>query len=520
MKTKFLISILALNKLEATKACIESVIKNSGDPSTYCLYLTNNGSVDGTKEYFDSLNDERNVLVVQNEENEGFIGPNNSAFDWARRAEIPYFIALNNDTEVPPFWLDYLAAPLDLDPKGALSGPGFFGLNDDMHGTDSRPGEYLEGSCLCAKVSIVGSNLDDLFSPYLTFIYGDDSDLSLRMREKGFNIYKTPFTLKHPRCTTVKQSPEVQNKCAEAQAKNHAVLVKRWKNYFDHGRRHDYSIILKRHIACGDTLLLTPILRALKESNPFSRIFVETKSPDVLKNNPNVSSAYYPMQPAREEIVIDLEMAYEDRKEVHIIDAYADAVREKIPGLGHVDRRIEMFPTLEDINWAINLKANNRFSPKVAVMHVDHGGWPGKNWPKERFAQVATCLVKKGWHVVTVGGQFQPAGFDGFDLTGKTTTMQLAALLKVCQLFIGGDSFPLHAAVAMGCPAIGIFGVTSSRFIMADGLAKRICLDSNPNLPGTGERHRVAGSRCVVTTDECIKSVEVDTVVAAIEVLS
>jgi ADP-heptose:LPS heptosyltransferase len=212
-------------------------------------------------------------------------------------------------------------------------------------------------------------------------------------------------------------------------------------------------------------------------------------------------------------------MAYEDRKEVHIIDAYADAVREKVPALGHVDHRIEMFPSIADVQWAIEVKARNRFSPKVCAMHVDHGGWPGKNWPKERFAEVATYLVKKGWHVITVGSQLQPARFDAFDLTGKTTTMQLAAMLKVCQLFIGGDSFPMHVAVAMGCPTIGIFGVTSSKYIMADGPRDRICLDSNPNLPGTGERHRVAGSRCVVTTDECIKSVSVDQVLAAIEEL-
>jgi ADP-heptose:LPS heptosyltransferase/GT2 family glycosyltransferase len=519
MTPKFLISILALNKLESTKACIEAVIKNSGDPSSYALYLTNNGSTDGTKEYFDALNVNKNVLIVQNDDNLGFIFPNNSAFDWAQRAEIPYFIALNNDTEVPPFWLDHLAAPLDIDPNGALSGPGFFGLKDDMHGTDGVAGEYLEGSCLCAKVEIVG-RYGDLFSDYLTFIYGDDSDLSLRMREKGHKIYWTPFTLKHPRCTTVKQSPEVYAKCAEAQAKNHDVLLKRWNHYLTKsGRNMGYPIKLKRHIACGDTLLLTPVLRALHESNPNSLLYVETKSPDVLKNCRYATAVCegYPIGDAG--LTIDLEMAYEDRKEVHIIDAYADAVREKVPAIGYVDHRIEMFPSIADVQWAIEVKARNRFSPKVCAMHVDHGGWPGKNWPKERFAEVATYLVKKGWHVITVGSQLQPAKFDAFDLTGKTTTMQLAAMLKVCNLFLGGDSFPLHVADAMGCPAIGIFGVTSSKYIRSECRSVGISLDANESIPGAGERHKVARSRCVVTTDECIRSITTDTVIAAIEAI-
>lgn len=519
MKPKFLISIIGLNKIEFTKKCIESVLANSGDPNQYVIHLTNNGSDDGTREYFNEsiYKCGRVIALRHNQQNEGFIGPNNDAYQTAREGEIPYFICLNNDTEVPPFWLDYLAAPLDTDPFGALSGPGHFSLKADMHGTDVGLKEYIEGSCLCAKVSLVG---DRLFSDYLTFIYGDDSDLSLRMQEKGYRIYHTPFHLSHPRCTTVKQNDEVKAKCDAAQAKNHEFLLKRWGHYLK-TRSFDYPIVLKRHIACGDTLLLTPIIRALKKSNPLSPIFVETKSGQVLENNPYVAGILNPetTNSTGRDLVIDLEMAYEDRKEVHIIDAYADAVREKVGALGEVDRRVEMFPTLEDVNWAIEVKVRNRFSPRVAIMHIDHGGWPGKNWPKDRFNEVAAHLVKEGWHVVTVGSELPPGQFNAFDLTGKTTAMQLAALLKVSQLFIGGDSFPMHAAVAMGCPTIGIFGVTSSQYIMPEGTARTIGLNGDTSIEGTGQRHREAGSRCVVTTDNCIRSVTVDRVIKAIEEL-
>lgn len=529
MKTKFYISIIGLNKLEATQKCLESVRKNSGDRRRYFLHLTNNGSTDGTADFFDEeMHNNANTMARHNKTNEGFIAPNCAAFEEAIKHEIPYFICLNNDTEVSPGWLDYLAAPLDIDPNGALSGPGFYGLKADMHGTDGVHGEYIEGSCLCAKVSLV-SRHGPLFSDYLTFIYGDDSDLSLRMTEAGYKIYHTPFPLAHPRCTTVKQSPEVKAICDAAQAKNHDVLLKRWghylktnqnKNYPDgEKRRMDYPIILHRHIACGDTLLLTPVIRAIRQSNPRSPIFVETKSPDVLKNNPHIHSAHYPVSASAGDLVIDLEMAYEDRESVHIIDAYADAVREQVPALGPVDHHIEMFPRYEDVRWAIDQRVMHRWSTNVCLMHIDHGGWPGKNWPKERFGEVATFLVRKGWHVVLIGSQLPPGQFDGFDMTGKTTTMQLAALLKTCQLFIGGDSFPMHAAVAMGCPTIGIFGVTDSKYIMADGKAPIICLDGDPAVVGTGARHREAGSRCVVTTDDCIKSVAEEQVFAAIEEL-
>lgn len=524
-QVKFLISVIALNKLDATKGCLESILRNS-PIGEYALHLTNNGSSDGTWEYmckFSARAEAMGIrcLGVNNMENEGFIAPNNYAFQIAVSYKTPYFICLNNDTEVPPFWLDYLAAPLDLDPNGALSGPGFYGLKADMHGNDGVKGEYIEGSCLCAKVELV-SKYGPLFSDYLTFIYGDDSDLSLRMSEKGHAIYHAPFPLTHPRCTTVKQSPEVKAICDAAQANNHAVLKKRWGHYLGvGGRKMDYPIHLKRHIAAGDNLLLTPVLRALKLSNPLSPIYVETHCPHALTSNPNIAgflaqgSKCLRTHIGSDPLYIDLEMAYEDRTETHIIDAYAYAVRAVIPALGPVDHRIEMFPAHADVKWAIDIKARNRFSPRVCCMHIDHGGWPGKNWPKERFAEVATYLVKNGWHVVLVGSQLPPGGFDAFDLTGKTSAMQLAGLMKVSQLFIGGDSFPLHVARAMGCPTIGIFGVTSPQYIMADGPG--ISLFSDPTHPDSGLRHRVAGSRCVVTTDECIKTIRVVDVIETIE---
>src|ERR1019366_9941212 len=108
-----------------------------------------------------------------------------------------YAVLLNNDTQVVPNWLEMLAAPLDADPLGALSGPSDTcrSLHPNMDGYPGAKLEYIEGSCLCAKISIV-STQGPLFSDYLDFIYGDDSDLSLRMREAGYHIYQAPFKIK------------------------------------------------------------------------------------------------------------------------------------------------------------------------------------------------------------------------------------------------------------------------------------------------------------------------------------
>ena len=48
-----------------------------------------------------------------------------------------------------------------------------------------------------------------------------------------------------------------------------------------------------------------------------------------------------------------------------------------------------------------------------------------------------------------------------FNLAGKTSLGELAAVLKHCHLFIGGDSAGLHIAAAVGTPTISLFGPSS-----------------------------------------------------------
>ncbi|MCU0961410.1 MAG: glycosyltransferase [Pirellulaceae bacterium] len=103
MPKRFLISIIGLNRLDATRACIEAVFRHS---KNFDLVLTNNASTDGTGDYFDQLaRDYPNVTVFHEQENTGFIPPNNRGFDLAIKRKATYFIALNNDTVPQGRWL-------------------------------------------------------------------------------------------------------------------------------------------------------------------------------------------------------------------------------------------------------------------------------------------------------------------------------------------------------------------------------------------------------------------------------
>jgi len=79
------ISILAYDGLEHSKACLKSIFENTHGYD-YELILTDNGSSDGTAEFFKEVQTQRpdSVRVVTNKENLGFIEPNKKALNMAR----------------------------------------------------------------------------------------------------------------------------------------------------------------------------------------------------------------------------------------------------------------------------------------------------------------------------------------------------------------------------------------------------------------------------------------------------
>ena len=89
-----------------------------------------------------------------------------------------------------------------------------------------------------------------------------------------------------------------------------------------------------------------------------------------------------------------------------------------------------------------------------------------KQWPEERFRELALKIVKKmDTDVLIVGGRDEISKnlqYNYLDrriknMTGKTTLVELAALLKECKILISGDSGPVHLACAVGTPVIALF---------------------------------------------------------------
>jgi GT2 family glycosyltransferase len=227
MNYVFTVSVLAYDNWTLTRRCLNSVLHGWAGEGLE-LILTDNGSEDGTGIIFsDMARDRPNILVQQYEENQGFIEPNRAAF---RKAQGEYFVMLNNDCIVPPNWLQILQKPFLEDAKCAITGATGGELRQSGLGGFKGRVDYIEGFCMMVKKSAVAAVEPNLFAPELKGAYGEDSYLSLQMREAGYTIHVTPIPgLRHVGGATCAMVPQ----CAEWQADNHEALRKRFGGYLE-----------------------------------------------------------------------------------------------------------------------------------------------------------------------------------------------------------------------------------------------------------------------------------------------
>jgi ADP-heptose:LPS heptosyltransferase len=483
-------------------------------PKDTLFYLTANGCAE-TAKVFNSFASDR-VQVFTEKENTFFQKPHARAFRLAAKAGADYLGVMNDDIVVPEKFLELLSAPMESNPSVAITGPegNCQHLDHNFHGGGGSL-EYIECSCALIRISAIRRLRQNLWCPDLSMIYGEDSSLSLFVRENGYSIQTVPMNVEHTRSVTVNSNPETKRRCQEAQDRNHKVNARRWEHYLK-ARRFDYPIIIKRTYAIGDVILTTPIIRAIKQSNPLSPIFVQTNYPEVFANNPDVQQAAKEIPSQPDALVVDLDNSYESMPQTHIVDAYHAKAKEVVRGMGKPELKTFLHPSKQDLAWARNAK--ERFAPtqKLVLINADPSDWPGKQWGADNFLQIAKWLQSQGFVVATIGTKTHYSWNGVIDLVGMTSLLQLAALCTEAALVVTTDSMPLHVAQAMGAPVACVYGATNARFIATQG-SKHSAAEADPKISCAGSRHRSVGQTFVPCSPECIQSVTVDDVKKAIE---
>lgn len=372
----------------------------------------------------------------------------------------------NNDLIVKPDGLRRLAEAALTHGFAGQSG-GFFrrGGHYVDQTADATWADYPEGYCLVTRRDVwdaVGG-WDPLYHPTNC----DDSDWALRARLKGYGFALVPDCVHH----IGQGSTSGVGGFSAVVEKNQAILRDRYARY-GLGER----ILVQRWGAAGDLLLMTPALRALKRAYPLSRLHVHCHGAagQVLVDLPYVDAVFERQpSPSRYSQVYSLNGAYEASQASggweHPVKAFCRAASVEDDGRG-LDLRI---PTSLQ-KWAAERLPEGR--ARVAAV-LRSGCRPKSNWRAAAWAELADQLPE-GALLVALDAEPRPAlgpweladeaRFYAhprvLDLTGETPTiLHAAALLQQCRAAVSVDTGLLHAAAALGVPAIGLFGGVPSR---------------------------------------------------------
>ena len=204
------IVVLAYNKVEFTKQCIESIYKYT-EGIDYELVVVNNGSSDGTHVYFESLPKKRVVYIEKNQ------GPCYGFNEGIKAAKGRYVACVCNDFIFTKNWLSNLITCIQSDERIGYVSPGssyisnFQQINCNYSTQEemqkfaeeynvSDPRKWEERIRLLPNVLFVKREIFDIvgyFDP--VFIYGDfaDDDLAFRIRRAGYKLVYAGDTFTH-----------------------------------------------------------------------------------------------------------------------------------------------------------------------------------------------------------------------------------------------------------------------------------------------------------------------------------
>jgi len=190
-------------------------------------------------------------------------------------------------------------------------------------------------------------------------------------------------------------------------------------------------------------------------------------------------------------------------------------------GIAPDGEALELWPAPRDEERARQLLGMTDASDQTLLVGLQPGGsgrWKTKRWDLDRWARVCDALTQRDVRVVVTGGPDErPLGEELVRMTstpplvliGETSLMELACLIKRCDVFLAHDSSSLHVAAAVGTPTVALFGPTDPRRHVP------------PTFTGQVIKKEVFCSPCYsphcrTITHACMKRIEVEEVVSAI----
>lgn len=197
--------------------------------------------------------------------------------------------------------------------------------------------------------------------------------------------------------------------------------------------------------------------------------------------------------------------------------------RPAAPGDTHIRSRLKLLDFEADPALLGTLRRPLRPPPGTRRIALALGAnWATKRWPPERAAPLVQRLVDAGHTLVLVGSdQERPLADQLREHLRPGTLLEdamggslegLIERLSTCHLVVGGDTGPVHAARALGLPAVLLFGPTpeTAHDLGATDVAITVDLACRPC-----DAHGPA--RCPLVHHRCMRDLDVDRIYAAVE---
>ncbi|WP_336660725.1 glycosyltransferase family 9 protein [Leucobacter sp. USHLN153] len=313
------------------------------------------------------------------------------------------------------------------------------------------------------------------------------------------------------------------------------------------------TLLVLRTLKLGDLLVAVPALRGLRKRFPDHRIVLAAPgwlSPivrlvdavDELLPTPGLDELL-PLAPGEVDIAVNLHGNGPESRTV------IDALEPRVRIVHHVPSDTGATPPgpedpvpplwvdgmLERERWARLVRAAGAPAdaddvriavpealPPVSGAAVIHVGafYGSRQWPVERFAEVARALVEAGHHVVVTGDERdreraeQVAALAGLAeddvLAGRIGLAEFAAVVARAVIVVTADTGAGHLASAYGIPSVIIFGPASPEewgpppgphIVLTDASARRgeaFATDPDPALLAVSAADVIAAARRVL----------------------
>ena len=314
------------------------------------------------------------------------------------------------------------------------------------------------------------------------------------------------------------------------------------------------KICIMHQASIGDTLLASPVYRAVKENFPDTEVIAVTSpvGAELFRGNPYIDTLVEykkggPVLPVikkiwRADAAVILDYHYRNAlfaflavipKRIGRGKDFINFKVEELPAetfepkkylsllepLGISSENLSLtkiFPTDEEKNRVAELVGSIKKPDKKLVIIVPYSLSPLKDWPSENYREIIRRIEASGNVVAILGGKNESelikrnfAGVKSF--AGETNLRESAEIISLADLQISGCTSMLHLCSTTSTPAVALYGPTTP----AQWAPKKNCTVISKNLP-CSPCYNVPG-KPPCTDNKCIKNISVDEVWAVVK---